>query len=226
MRHGRKSKAVRFDGYKRHVAVDLGTRLIVGVALTRGNRPESEAGEPLATELMRQGFTVSCLYIDRGYLDSPAVAEYRRVNIPVECKAPTLRNGTLFTKADFQLDLVTGRVVCPAGQTRPMKPGMTVKFAAPVCHACPLRARCTESDQGRSLTIHPEEAVLIQLRARQKTPEGRAELRKRVPVEHRLARIGQSQGDTARYRGERKNLYDLRRHAVVSNLFIAMEEAA
>jgi hypothetical protein len=43
---------------------------------------------------------------------------------------------------------------------------------------------------------------MIALPTRQKAPAGRAELRKRTPVEHRLARIGQSQGDTARYRGE------------------------
>lgn len=89
-----------------------------------------------------------------------------------------------------------------------------------------VRAQCTRSKNGRSLTIHPHEPFLIELRARQKTPEGRAELRRRTPVEHRLAHLIQHQGPRARFRGERKNLLDLRRQAMVENLFVAMEDAA
>ncbi len=42
----------------------------------------------------------------------------------------------------------------------------------------------------------------------------------RVSVEHTLAHIGQWQGDRARYIGLRKNLFDLRRMAVVHNLHV------
>ena len=54
----------------------------------------------------------------------------------------------------------------------------------------------------------------------QRTPEGRAKLRERVAVEHSLAHIGHWQGDRARYLGDRKNLFDLRRTAVVHNLHV------
>ncbi len=59
-----------------------------------------------------------------------------------------------------------------------------------------------------------------ELREHQLTPQGRAKLRERAPVEHSLARIRRWQGDRARYRGERKNLFDLRRTAVVHNLHV------
>jgi IS5 family transposase len=49
-------------------------------------------------------------------------------------------------------------------------------------------------------------------------PAGRARLRERVKVEHALAHVGRWQGRRARYRGTRKNLFDLRRVAVVHNL--------
>ncbi len=49
---------------------------------------------------------------------------------------------------------------------------------------------------------------------------GRAKLRERVAVEHTLARVGQWQGNRARYIGVRKNLFDLRRMAVVHNLHV------
>jgi transposase len=78
----------------------------------------------------------------------------------------------------------------------------------------------------------PEEAIikrikraklfvfLRELRQRQLTPAGRAKLRERVGVEHPLAHVGHWQGRRARYRGQRKNLFDLRRCAVVHNLHI------
>jgi hypothetical protein len=51
-------------------------------------------------------------------------------------------------------------------------------------------------------------------------PAGRARLRERVKVEHALAHVGRWQGRRARYLGQRKNLFDLRRVAVVHNLHV------
>ena len=48
----------------------------------------------------------------------------------------------------------------------------------------------------------------------------RAKLRERVAVEHTLAHVGRWQGRRARYRGLRKNLFDLRWCAVVHNLHV------
>ena len=70
------------------------------------------------------------------------------------------------------------------------------------------------------MSIHLAEALLAGLRQRQQTPAGRAKLRERVAVEHALAHVGHWQGRRARYRGTRKNLFDLRRVAVVHNFHI------
>jgi hypothetical protein len=56
------------------------------------------------------------------------------------------------------------------------------------------------------------------LRKLVKTPSGRERLRKRVGVEHRLAHLAQRQGPRARYRGVRKNTFDLRRAAAIQNI--------
>ena len=45
MRHGRKSRSVRVDGYKRHVCHDLDTGLIRAVGLTPANAPEASVTE-------------------------------------------------------------------------------------------------------------------------------------------------------------------------------------
>ena len=62
------------------------------------------------------------------------------------------------------------------------------------------------------------EALQKKLRRLQSTRAGRAKLRERVGVEHRLAHIANRQGPRARYRSARKNTFDLRRLAAIQNL--------
>jgi hypothetical protein len=217
MRHGRKTASQLVDGYKRHVGRDLDSGLVRAVGLTAANAPEASVTPALAADLAHQPVRLAELHIDRAYLASHLVRE-RPAELTIYCKAWPVRNGAHFAKTAFTLDWAAGLLRCPAGATVPFTPGSTVQFPAATCAACPLRAQCTCSSQGRSVAIHPDEALLAELRQRQQTAAGRAALRERVGVEHALARIGQWQGDRARYRGARKNLFDLRRMAVVSNL--------
>lgn len=222
MRHGRKSKSSRVDGYKRHLVVDVESTVILGAAITPANRPEAEAMSALLEQAVQQAEQLSDAHLDRGYLAATEVQAMRAAGTEVHCKPFPLRNGGRFTKADFVLDLENQRITCPEGQTARFELGSTVHFSAPVCRACPRRAECTTSaERGRSVSIHPHESFFAELRAVQKTPEGRKELRTRTVVEHSLAALSRSQGKKARFVGERKNLFDLRRHAAVVNLFIA-----
>jgi hypothetical protein len=221
MRHGRKSKATRIDGYKRHLAVDLDLAgLICAVALTPANLSEREASSALLEALERQGVPLGELYIDRGYLGDAAIEARRQAGLRVHCKPFPLRNGAYFSKEQFQLDLQARKVTCPAGVSVPLLPGTSSHFPAKHCNRCDLKQACTRSDHGRSLSIHPLEDFHLELRERRATPEGRKQLRERVKVEHRLAAIGGRQGNRARYLGRRKNLFDLRRHAAVHNLLL------
>jgi len=217
MRHGRKTASQLVDGYKRHVGRDLDSRLVRAVGLTGANAPEASVTPALAADLARQPGWLAELHIDRAYLASHLVRE-RPADLTIYCKAWPVHNGAHFAKTAFTLDWERGLLQCPAGATVPFTPGTTVQFPTATCAACPLRAQCTSSSHGRSVTIHPDEALLAELRERQQSAAGRAALRERVGVEHALARIGQWQGDRARYVGVRKNLFDLRRMAVVSNL--------
>jgi hypothetical protein len=63
---------------------------------------------------------------------------------------------------------------CPNAVSAPFHLGAAVQFPAATCAACPVRARCTSSSHGRSVTIHPDERLLQELRDRQQTPAGRA----------------------------------------------------
>ena len=220
MRHGRKSRSMLFDGYKRHVIRDLDTGLVPAVGITPANAPEASVAGDVAADLEAAGWHLSELHIDRAYLSSALVRD-RGPDLAIFCKAWRVRNASgRFAKDQFTLDFAAGQLTCPAGVSMPFEPGRTVRFPAGTCAACPLQARCTASSNGRSVSIHPDEALLAELRRRQQTPDGRAKLRERVAVEHALAHVGHWQGRRARYRGTRKNLFDLRRVAVVHNLHV------
>jgi hypothetical protein len=227
MRHGRKSRRQRIDGYKRHVLRDLESGLVRAVGVTPANTPEASVTAAIMADLTAQAVTLQELHIDRAYLSSALVRE-RPAGLDIFCKAWPVRNGTRFAKTAFVLDWAAGTVRCPNAVTMPFQEGQVVHFPATTCAVCPLQAQCTSSIRGRSISIHPDERLLYELRARQRTPEGRAKLRERIAVEHALAHIGRWQGERARYRGQRKNLFDVRRSAVIHNLHVLarMPEAA
>jgi Transposase DDE domain/Transposase domain (DUF772) len=219
MRHGRKSSSLLVDGYKRHVLHDLDTGLIRVVGITPANVPEASVTEAISEDLSGQEVYLKELHIDRAYLSSHLVRE-RSADLEVYCKAWPVRESNHFTKQAFTLDWERQLIRCPAEQEMPFVPGGVVHFPKETCAQCPLKEQCTSSAKGRSVSIHPDEALLIELRERQQTPQGRAQLRERVAVEHTLAHVGQWQGRRARYLGLRKNLFDLRRCAVVHNLHV------
>jgi Transposase DDE domain/Transposase domain (DUF772) len=219
MRHGRKSKHRLFDGYKRHVLRDLDSGLVRAVGLTPANAPEASVTEALDADLAHQKVALCELHIDRAYLSSTWVRN-RSPELTIYCKAWPVRPGPRFAKPAFTLDWEQQRIRCPNAVEMPFVPGGVVHFPAERCQACTLRERCTASTTGRSVSIHPDERLLQELRQRQLTPAGRARLRERTAVEHDLAHIGHWQGPRARYIGQRKNLFDLRRSAVVQNLHV------
>lgn len=219
MRHGRKSRSRLIDGYKRHILRDLDRGLVPAVGVTPANVPEATVTDTIAADVAHQHATLAELHIDRAYLSSRLVRE-RPPELQIFCKAWPVREGPYFAKTAFTLDWEQQTLRCPGDATMPFACGETVHFPATTCAACEMRDRCTTSEHGRSVSIHPDERLLAELRERQQTAAGRAQLRERVAVEHGLAHIGQWQGDRARYRGVRKNLFDLRRCAVIHNLHV------
>jgi hypothetical protein len=218
MRHGRKSKAQPFTGYKRHVLNLLGSTLVVDAVAQPTHQPEHEALETLWPSLAAHG-QVQSLSIDRAYLSSPLIGTLKDQGIAIIAKPWPLRNRGRFTKEALQLTLDRHEVTCPAGVTVSLKgSGRRAQFPAETCGRCTLQAACTTSTRGRTLSSHPQEALWIALREARQTEEGRQALRQRTGVEHTLARIDQIQGKRARYKGTRKNTLDRRRIAAVNNL--------
>lgn len=223
MKHGRKSKTKRFNGYKEHIAADLDTGLILACTTTPANRPEGEAGADLWSDMQRQGVTIGSLHIDRAYVQSEIVDEVSSGGGEIVCKpwsGRNTRNPKLYGKADFKLNMREYTITCPAGEVEHFEPGMQVHFDPEACGPCTLRAKCTmsASGRGRSIRIAEDERLQHRLRKLAATRKGRHNLRDRTRIEHRLAHIAARKGPKARYRGTRNNLYDLRRAAAIQNL--------
>lgn len=220
MRHGRKNKNKLFNGYKRHLAADLVTKLIYAVAVFPANQPEYLAAEPLKRAVEAMGFNISELYVDRGYLSSPVIEQVRAAGGEVFTKPWAFMKPGIFSKLDFVFDLRANLVTCPAGVEMPFHEGKHVVFPTELCAVCPLRADCTtaKAGRGRTLSLADDERFQEQLRRRIRTPSGRARLRDRTAIEHRLAHLSRRSGTKTRYRGTRKNEFALRRTAAVLNL--------
>ena len=119
MRHGRKSKTKLFHGYKRHIGIDLDTTLVIACAVTPANRPEEEAAPTLKADVDRQERAIAAWYSDRGYIASPVISDILNEGGEVVCKPWVPRNGDLFSKADFLINLRDRTITCPAGEVEP-----------------------------------------------------------------------------------------------------------
>jgi hypothetical protein len=242
VRHGRKSASKRFEGHKAAVAVDTDTQLITAVDVLAGNAPDATGALALveqseaATECAVEETCGDCAYGDGATRQAFAAAD-RVLHAPV----PAFTNQGRFPKAAFRIDPGAAggpSCTCPGGQTTTATvphrgAGRLFVFAAPVCAACPLRGQCLKDPErprrrtGRTVLLHPQEALLQAARAFQHSPAFAAVRRRRQTAEHRLARLVQLGIRQARYVGRPKTRAQLLLAATVANLtLLAHAEAA
>ena len=223
MRHGRKSKTERIEGYKVYLAEDLEAAVTLAAGVLPANQAEKDGADKLREAVEAQG-EVAELHIDRAFLASRWTRELAaRKPGAVVSRAPRVKKTERYQKSDFELDLVAGKVVCPEGQQAPIRQvgeKRWASFPAATCRACPALLRCEGKTNrpGRQVDILPHEELLQQVRPAAKTAEGRARLRQRVRVEHANARYARLSRGRARYVGVAKNDFDAGRIAAANNL--------
>lgn len=238
MRHGHKSSSNRFDGHKAAVAVDTDSQLITAVDILPGNASDNTG----ALELIEQSEANTDVEVeetigDAAYGDGVTRQDFADAGRTLIAKVPGRPQKALFPKEDFHIDLAAGTCTCPAGQvtqrlhtatTRTDRAGRAYRvqgfyFHGGICRSCPLQPQCVGAShgRGRTVTLHPQEALLQQARAFQQS-EGFAEYRqRRQVVEHRLSRLVQLGIRQARYFGRTKTVFQLLMAATVANLTLA-----
>jgi hypothetical protein len=161
-RHVHKSVHHRRDGYKAHVAVEPDTGLVTAAELTKAcgeDNHEAVVGLALLDDDTEAGpFEVLG---DAAYGTGDARAALGAAGHTAIIKPPPLRPAvdSGFTLDEFTVDEQAATVTCPNGITRRITARRNVIFGA-ACRDCPLRARCTTGKDGRSLNLHPHDALL------------------------------------------------------------------
>jgi Transposase DDE domain/Transposase domain (DUF772) len=218
-RHGHKTSAHRFDGYKGHIAIDPDAEVITATAVTAGNTGDAasavgllaadipDAGNPDESDhdggqgndgdqgdASGDGEAPLAVYGDAAYGAGSLLADLEAAGAQIMTKVqPPVTPAGRFAKDRFVIDTEAGTVTCPAGVVAPMRPvkagGQIAAFGA-ACAGCPLASACTNAKDGRRIRIGIHEAELVRARTAQADPRWRAEYRATRPkVERKIGHL-------------------------------------
>lgn len=241
-RHGHKTAARGFDGYKGHVGIDPDSEIITATTVSAGNAGDASVAEDLIADLLDEGPGDSAageddaddsvaaeesavVYGDNAYGTGPMHERLEQAGIESRCKTQQPANcGGRFSKNEFDIDLEQDSVTCPAGNTAPIRRGTngagTASFG-PACAGCPLREQCTTAAAGRTISVGVYEEQLAAARARQQHPDWVSDYRATRPkVERKIGHLMRRKhgGRRARVRGQVKAAADFALLAAAVNL--------
>jgi hypothetical protein len=234
-RHGRKTQAKGFDGYKGHAAIDPDSEIITETVVTPGNAGDASVAEDLIADLLADDEGSdgeqadhedrTTVYGDNAYGTGAFQERLEDEGIESRCKtqSPTAPGG-LFAKDRFAVDVAAGTVTCPNGVTvvigRHSRGGGMAYFKG-ACATCALRPECTTAAAGRTIGISAHEEALARARLRQREPAWRDDYRATRPkVERKLAHLMRRRhgGRRARMRGRIRVDADFKLLAAAVNL--------
>jgi len=234
-RHGHKTAAHGFDGYKGHVSLDPDSEVILATAVTAGNAADAAAvavllaadlsahpaETPETPETLAEPLTV---YGDSAYGTGALLDGFEQAGVEARCKTqPPRAPGGRFPKSEFLIDLDAGTVTCPADHTvtlRTIKHGQVARFGR-LCSGCALAERCTSSRSGRTIHLGEHERQLAAARNQQTDPAWRSDYTQTRPkVERKISHLMRRKhgGRRARVRGTTKVAADFQLLAAAVNL--------
>jgi hypothetical protein len=242
-RHGHKTSARGFDGYKGHVAIDPDSEIITATEVTPGNAADGSVAESLLADVLSppaesEPLAVNAAAVSEttqpervevfgdasyGTADLVEKIEAAGAEANVKVQAPSSRVGH-FGKDAFRVDLDARTVTCPAGVTVPVQPtseGGGIASFTSSCRKCALRVRCTDAKDGRCVRLHPKEATLQRSRAHQSSSTWKKLYRATRPkIERKLAHLmfRRHGGRRARVRGCKRTRHDFALLAAAHNL--------
>jgi hypothetical protein len=226
-RHGHKTSARGFDGYKGHIAIDPDSEVITATAVTAGNAGDGSVAEQLFADVLVSSASDAQaeVYGDASYGTADIVErlEGAGVEANVKVQGAATREG-MYSQDEFEVDTAKGTARCPQGvlvKLRPHKAGFASAEFGAHCAACPQRERCTTSKGGRSLWVHAKHDTLVRSRTRQNDPTWRKRYRAiRPKVERKFGHLMRHRhgGRRARMRGQLRIEHDFALLGAAANL--------
>jgi transposase len=229
MRHGRKTPAKQFTGYKLHALAAGGAPILTAISLSPGNEHDGHHAGALVDQ-QPESRRPTRVIGDTAYgnVEARELLEQRSVEVlaPVHSSSP--KDGTI-PKDEFAIDLETDTVTCPQAHTAPIykprrnRPNPTgervARFARADCEPCPLRARCAPGGQ-RDIRIRRREDLRQAALRVLSDPAEREHLNRTRPRIERLLGliVHRYRGRKSRYLGARKSTFQAVWTAVLVNL--------
>jgi hypothetical protein len=208
-RHAHKTVMRRQDGFKAHLIVEPETGIITGAVLTKASGAASADGT-VGIELLAADETITApvqvlgdsAYATGEALEAITAAKHVPLVKPWSVK-PAVAGGLSID--EFTVDEAAGTATCPNGLTRAITASRAVIFGA-ACRGCPLRERCTTAKDGRTVHLHPQDALMREHRRRAQEPAWQADYRQHRPmVERSIAWLVAGGNRRVRFRGVAKN---------------------
>jgi hypothetical protein len=226
-RHGHKTAARGFDGYKGHVAVDPDSEIITDTIVTPGNAGDASVATELIDDLLGDEDRAddAKVYGDSAYGTGEFQQRLDDEDIDSGCRTqPPSAPAGRFSKDRFDVNLDDDTVTCPNNVTVSIRRGDRgdgIAYFAEHCTGCRLRAECTDAAGGRTIHVSEFEAALARSRQRQAEPDWQADYRATRPkVERKLAHLMHRRhgGRRARVRGRPKVDADFNLLAAAANI--------
>jgi IS5 family transposase len=218
-RHMHKSVSQYRDGFKAHIAIEPETGIITASALTSANAADGPTGITLL-DGEEPGLQVLA---DSAYGSGAVRADLRDAGHDQAIKPlPLRRNPKLgedqFNRDDFTINHQARTATCPAGHTVTITAKGGATFGVR-CNDCPLRSRCTSANDGRHLTIGPNDAELVAARKAWHDGEFIDDYRRWRPmVERSISWLVGTRHRRVRYRGIDRNQAGLHVRVAAINL--------
>jgi transposase len=197
-------RSTTWVGYKVHVTEtceDELPHLITNVQTDEAVLNDNNALPQIHHQLAQRGLLPHTHLVDAGYVEAQLLLESQR-EYGVDLLGPAQSNGRWqqvqgngFDITHFQIDWVEKKATCPQGKhNSSWRPGVDGRgnaviqavFAKAECSQCPSLSQCTTAkSKRRTLTLRPPALhdTLQHARHREKTPEFKAEYKKRAGIE-------------------------------------------
>jgi transposase len=216
MRHGRKTGARGFTGYKLHIAAHAQAPVVTAISISAGNEHDGHHAGALVDQ-QPSSRRPKRVIGDTAYgnIEVREQLEQRAIGVLARLHSTASPDQETFAKDQFRIDLDQHLVTCPQGKTakiyqprrtRPAASGERVaRFSLSDCEPCPLREQCSPSSR-RQIRISRREDLRQAALAQLADPAEREHLKRTRPRIERLLGliVYRYHARTSRYNGARK----------------------
>ncbi len=213
-KRGKKSE----PGYQQQLAVDAEHDVVTNVDVLPGNTDDSEALQSMVDGHTEQvGLKPDEVVADSKYQSGENRADLveKRVTDHVASPPPKGSKQGRFSVSDFLIEFNEAgapvAMLCPAlklavePKWKEDNHAWVFYFRKAQCEGCPLRAQCSTSKRGRSVSVDEHYLLTQAARERQASAEGVTAQRERYRIERQFAMQKQRGGGRTRYRGIENN---------------------